>query len=303
MKFVSYNIQYGFGADGSYDIERAARVVADADIIALQEVERFWKRSGDDDQPELLGRLLPYHHWVYGPAFNMDASFRDAGGKVVNRRRQFGTMILSRLPISWSRLHLLPMRRVVNPLNTQNAALECMVRTPAGPVRIVSLHLSHIGSDERLEQIDFLLRRHRRVPVEGGPWSGIDDEPSRGWSNGEREPEAPFAAIWMGDFNCEPGSTEYRRIVGDNPYHPGAAYYDAFVDACAAAGDARDAAHTHVRVRDGGEEKRRLDYCFVGAPLAERVRSYGVGTTETASDHFPVFVDIDLETPLAPASN
>ena len=54
MKLVSYNIQYGFGSDGRYDLARAARVVADADIIALQEVERFWQRTNEDDQPEIL---------------------------------------------------------------------------------------------------------------------------------------------------------------------------------------------------------------------------------------------------------
>jgi endonuclease/exonuclease/phosphatase family metal-dependent hydrolase len=124
MKFVSYNIQYGFGADGRYDLARAADVIAGADVIALQEVERSWQRSGSDDQPELLSRLLPHHHAVYGPAFDMDASTVGADGKVVNRRRQFGTMLLSRFPILWSRLHLLPMRKVVRPLNTQNAALE-----------------------------------------------------------------------------------------------------------------------------------------------------------------------------------
>ena len=163
MKLVSYNIQYGFGADGRYDLERAASVVADADIIALQEVERNWRRTGNDDQPEILSRLLPDHYYVYGPAFDMDASTREAG-RIVNRRRQFGTMLLSRLPIEWSRLHLLPMRRTVTPLNTQNPALECMIRTPYGPVRFFSLHLAHIGVEERLEQIDFLLERHRRVP-------------------------------------------------------------------------------------------------------------------------------------------
>ena len=137
MKLVSYNIQYGFGIDGRYDLERIARVVADADIIALQEVERFWKRTDEDDQPEILSRLLPDHYWVYGPAFDMDASHRDGDGRIVNRRRQFGTMLLSRLPIAWSRLHLLPMRRTVAPLNTQNAALECLIRTPCGPIRFL----------------------------------------------------------------------------------------------------------------------------------------------------------------------
>jgi len=297
MKFVSFNIQYGFGLDGRYDLERAARAVAGADVIALQEVERNWLRSSGDDQPEILSRLLPDHYWVYGPAFDMDASLRDADGRLVNRRRQFGTMLMSRLPIVWSRLHLLPMRRVVRPLNTQNPALEGMIRTPSGPVRIFSIHLAHIGVEERLEQIAFLKALHGRVPIEGGPWSGIDDEPSRGWSNGEGEPEAPPAAIWMGDFNSEPGSTEHQAITGRSPYHPRAVYHDGFVDAVAACGQDPAVGHTHIRSFAGKEQKRRLDYCFVGATLASRVRSVRVDADCPASDHFPVWMDIDLETP------
>ncbi|BCH30845.1 endonuclease/exonuclease/phosphatase [Mesorhizobium sp. L-8-10] len=296
MKFVSYNIQYGFGADGRYDLARIARAVADADVIALQEVERHWRRSNDDDQPEILSRLLPDHHFVYGPAFDMDASTRDADGRLVNRRRQFGTMLLSRLPIVWSRLHLLPMRRVVSPLNTQNPALECMIRTPWGPLRVFSLHLAHIGAEERLEQIDFLLEHHRRVPFEGGPWSGTDDEPHRDWTNGEPEPEAPLAAIWMGDFNSESGSAEYRRITGSNPYHPSVACFGGFVDATMMAAGG-EVSHTHVRrLADDTLQERRLDYCFVSGMLAQRVRSLRVDLDEPASDHFPVWVDIDLET-------
>ncbi|RWP71578.1 endonuclease/exonuclease/phosphatase family protein [Mesorhizobium sp.] len=298
MKLVSYNIQYGFGSDGRYDLARCAKVVAGADIIALQEAERHWLRSNEDDQPEILSRLLPEYHWVYGPAFDMDASERREG-RIVNRRRQFGTMVLSRLPIVWSRLHTLPLRRTVRPLNTRNAALECMIRTPAGPVRVLSLHLAHIAAEERLEQIDYLLAEHRRAPSDGGPWSGADDEPLRNWSNGEPQPENPLAAIWMGDFNMEPGSAEYRRIVGSTPYHRGAAYLDGFVDAAAVASEPTSDFHTHVKTIDGRLTKRRLDHCFVGGMFADRVRSVSADIGEIASDHFPLRVDIDLETPFA----
>lgn len=299
MKLVSYNIQYGFGTDGRYDLARAARLVDGADIIALQEVERHWLRSNEDDQPEILSRLLPDYYWVYGPAFDMDAS-TEREGRIVNRRRQFGPMLLSRLPIVWSRLHTLPMRRTVRPLNTRNAALECMIRTPAGPVRFFSLHLAHIAAEERLEQIDYLLGEHRRAGMDGGPWTGADDEKDRNWSNGQAEPESPLAAIWMGDFNSEPGSAEYRRIVGDMPYHPGAAYAGGFADAAAVAAEPSDF-HTHVKTIGGKLRLRRLDHCFVGGVLADRVRSVGADIGEVASDHFPLRVDIDLETPL-PAS-
>ncbi|MBW8909533.1 endonuclease/exonuclease/phosphatase family protein [Mesorhizobium sp. RCC_202] len=296
MKLVSYNIQYGFGIDGRYDLARIARLVDGADIIALQEVERHWRRTDHDDQPEILSSLLPDYYWVYGPAFDMDASER-RDGRVVNRRRQFGTMLLSRLPIVWSRLHTLPLRRTLRPLNTRNAALECMIRAPAGPVRVLSLHLAHIAAEERLEQIDYLLAEHRRAPLEGGPWSGVDDEPQRNWTHGQPEPESPLAAIWLGDFNMEPGSAEHRRIIGSTPYHRGAAYIDGFIDAAAVARAPAADFHTHEKIIDGKLAKRRLDHCFVGGGLADRVRRISADIGEIASDHFPLRVDIDLETP------
>ncbi len=296
MKLISYNIQYGFGTDGRYDLGRIAQVVEGADIIALQEVERNWKRTGFDDQPKILSELLANYYYVYGPAFDMDASTIDAG-HVTNRRQQFGTMILSRLPIAWSRLHSLPMRRTTNPLNTQNAALECMIHTPCGPIRFFSIQLAHIGAEERLEQIDFLLNRHHRTPFEGGPWSGTDDEAHRDWTHGKAEPDCPFAAIWMGDFNFEPDSAEYRRITGYAPYHSGAVYYDGFTDAAITAGHAPYALHTHVKQINGKIQKRQLDHCFVGGMLASRVRTVQVDNDEMASDHHPMCIDIDLETP------
>ena len=303
MKLASYNIQYGFGADGRYDLARAAAVVADADIIALQEVERHWRRSHEDDQPALLGAMLPDHFWVYGPAFDMDASQSEAGsqpGEKRSRRRQFGTMLLSRWPIEWSRLHCLPMRKTLIPLNTRNAALEGLIRTPLGPIRLVSLHLAHIGREERLEQIDFLLDRHRAAVHQGGPWSGADDEPLRDWTEGQAEPDCPATAIWMGDFNCEPGSDEYLRITGQTPYHPGARYAGGLVDAAVAAGQDPDGFFTHSKEIGGTLRHRRLDYCFVDAGLASRVSGYRVGTDAKGSDHLPVFVEIDTEK-LAPS--
>ena len=81
MKIVSYNIQYGLGRDGRYDLERIAAEIAEAEVIALQEVERFWQRSGDVDEVARLAELLPDHHWVYGANLDMMQAFgtRQAG--------------------------------------------------------------------------------------------------------------------------------------------------------------------------------------------------------------------------------
>src|SRR5437762_10861455 len=136
MKFVTYNIQYGLGKDSRYDLARIAREVETADVIALQEVERHWQRSGCVDAPAVLASYLPEHHWVYGANLDVDASYRDPAGRLVNRRRQFGTMILSRAPIVSSRNHMLLKYGTLTQHSTQQRAPEAVIRTaPAGPVR------------------------------------------------------------------------------------------------------------------------------------------------------------------------
>ncbi len=105
MKLVSYNIRFGLGPDQNVDLERIADTVNDADIIALQEVERYWKHSGMTDQPEIISSHLQQYYWLYFPAFDVDASEAQNDGSILNRRRQFGPMGLSRWPIRMARYY------------------------------------------------------------------------------------------------------------------------------------------------------------------------------------------------------
>lgn len=283
MRLLSFNIQYGFGADGVHDLTRAAEVIAKADIACLQEVDRHWSRSGFDDQPARLEALLPDRYTVFGPGFDMDATTVVAG-RVHNRRRQFGPMILSRWPILWSRLHLLPLAPMIDPINTQTCALEACIAAPGGPLRVLSVHLAHVGVAERLTQIAALKAALGAV----GPWSGTDDEPARNWTEGQAEPPCPAEMIWMGDFNSAPGSAEYRAIVGETPYHPGARYRGAMVDAAAGLG-----LHSHEKMIAGSLRLRQLDHIFVDAALAPRLGRVWADTSCPASDHFPLWAEID----------
>ena len=71
MKLVTYNIQYGKGLDGQVNLERIADEIRGADIIALQEVERFWPRTGNLDQvAELYARFNDYY-WAYGAGVDL----------------------------------------------------------------------------------------------------------------------------------------------------------------------------------------------------------------------------------------
>ncbi len=283
MKLTSFNIQYGFGADGIYSLNRIADTIRDRDLIAVQEVDRHWSRTNHDDQPAILTALLPDHHMVYAPAFDM-ALPNDR-----TKRRQFGPLILSRWPILWSRTWPLPKRRMLDPINTQTAALEAVIAHPSGPIKLINIHLAHVGVEERLDQIAFLKQVLGNPATEGGPWSGTDDEPQRNWTEGETEPPNPTRAIWAGDFNMEPGSAEYRALLGQTPYHPGARYADGLIDPAAGLG-----LHTHVKEIAGETRRRQLDHIFLTPDLAPMITKVWADTTNSGSDHVPLHLDLAL---------
>lgn len=64
-------------------------------------------------------------------------------GRMRMRHIEFGNMILSRYPILATRNILLPRSRTYDRLNIQRSALECLLLTPSGPVRVYSVHLDH----------------------------------------------------------------------------------------------------------------------------------------------------------------
>lgn len=303
MRVVTYNIRFGWGLDGRVDLERIAGSVGDADIIALQEVERFWLRSGMTDQPAELARLLGDYHWVYGPAFDMDASERGTDGKIRNRRRQFGNMVFARWPIQASRLLVFDKTATVHHFNMDAGALECVIDTPLGPLRVYSQHLGSLSAPERLCQLDQLLARHRDVAVSGGPWTGdfdLHDPAERdqsavfNWSNGESQLEMPQNALLLGDFNSEPDSAEYDRIAG--PVDPAMArvrYRGGFVDSWCAANSQSSEDSTWWPDPPNRSPRRgmRLDYCFASVELADKIRKVWIDQAAEGSDHRPYWVE------------
>lgn len=288
MKLVTYNIQYGLGREGRYDLARIADEVRGADIVALQEVDRYWQRSGCVDAPAVLGSHLSEYHWVYGANLDVDASDRDDAGRLRNRRRQFGTMIQSRTPIVSSRNHLLPKYGTLTQHSIQQGALEAVVVTQGGgPVRVYSLHLSHLSAATRMPQIEALLDIHARAPGEGGAWCGGHPEPGAGWTEGQMPPMPPDA-ILLGDFNFDWSAGEYDRVVGPlSPRYGRLNRLTGFVDAWVAAGHREDEGAT---IPSG----RRIDYCFVSASLADRVETARIDVQATGSDHYPLWVELDL---------
>ena len=286
MKCVSYNIQYGLGSDGCYDLARIAGEIAAADIIALQEVDRFWKRSGMVDSPAVIAEHLPQYHWVYGANLDIDASYKDAD-RIVHRRKQFGTMILSRWPILSSRNHLLPKWGDRTHHSIQQGMLEAVIGTPLGALRVYSVHLSHLCPETRLPQVTVMQQIIERALSEGGAWCGGHPEPASGWIE-ESEPPMPDSYLVMGDMNFGPASEEYAQLIGPiSPAHGRLTLRTGCLDAWVVAGHKEDSGITHPNAH------RRIDHCLISADLAPQVKSSWIDDSATGSDHWPVWVEFN----------
>ena len=288
MLFVSYNIQYGRGKDDRFDLERIAREINGADVIALQEVERHWQRSGDVDQVATLSTLLPEYFWVYGAGVDLHAGGERANGpQTVARRRQFGNLLMSRTPIHYTRNHLLPKFASATDMSLQRSALEGVIQTERHTVRCYSVHLTHLSAATRLPQVDRLLALHDTAVREGAPVTGNH----RNWFKDAPPVQAPRQAIILGDFNAEPDSCEYARLVGPrSDYGARIINPERFVDAWVHTGHAENEGFTS----DVNGRPARLDYCFVSAELAPLIRCARIDEQAMGSDHRPVWTEIAL---------
>ncbi|MGO1120570.1 endonuclease/exonuclease/phosphatase family protein [Rhodovibrionaceae bacterium A322] len=293
MKIVSYNIQFGLGKDGQNDLARICREVAGADIIALQEVERFWQHSGNVDQPALLADLLPDYYWVYGPYFDVDASSRQADGRLINRRRQFGNMILSRTPILSSRLFPLPKTALRKIDNMAVGLFEAVINLETcGALRLYNAHLGARLPRDRSKQIIALKDIIQRAPLEGGPWTGETTSPL--WQEGNGNHPMPKDFVLLGDFNLEPGDNEYDHLVGplDGDGLRTASRVE-FIDSWVAAGNREDSGVTFPANPEADAlPDLRLDYIFVPPGLRNRIVSAGIDSTAQGSDHQPVWLEL-----------
>lgn len=282
MKLATYNIQFCLGKDGEIDVERIAREIGDADIIALQEVERYWERSLNLDEVAELADLFPDHYYVYGPGIDMNAGYRSAKGGLVSRRQQFGNMLLCRWPILSSRNHLLPhLGGDADKLALQRAALEATVMTNRGMLRVVSTHLSHSSNDDRARQIRTL---QERLAAAGDERSVLSGKKGDGyWSRVEQPADFSGDYLVMGDFNLRPDFPEYALLAdSDAPAK--------LIDVADLLGQGgKDAWTCEERVG-----RNRIDYVFCSPSLTGLAQEIHVDQQATGSDHQPVFATFDI---------
>jgi endonuclease/exonuclease/phosphatase family metal-dependent hydrolase len=137
ISIVTWNVQCGRGADGALDLDRIANTIkalADADVICLQEVARHdpeMDGGAGADQSAFFSARFFQHEPFFAPAL-------DRAGPMRSRRRQFGNMILSRLPVLEICAFPLPQPAEPGIKHMRRVALEAVIDAPGGPLRMTT---------------------------------------------------------------------------------------------------------------------------------------------------------------------
>jgi endonuclease/exonuclease/phosphatase family metal-dependent hydrolase len=284
MKLITWNVQWCRGVDGRVDPARivaAARALTDFDVLCLQEVADNFpdpRLAGntDADQFALIATLLP----GYTPIPGIATDHPGEGG----RRRRFGNMVLSRLPVRQAYRHLLPSPVDPGVNGMPRIAIEAVVGAPFGDVRVITTHLEYYSAKQRSAQVEALrtiyaegyghARAGTIVDTSGGPF---------------HTHLRPAATIVTGDFNLEP----------DDPLH--ARMGEPFSDGTPPLVDAWEHAHPgtphpatfKVYEKDlPGEPELHCDFIFVSDGLKARVAAVRVDRATQAADHQPVILTL-----------
>jgi len=285
MKLITWNVQWCRGVDQKVDPARViadAKRIADFDVLCLQEIadnypDPLLGGSQGEDQFAILTALLPTYTAIPGVAVDQLGE----GGK----RRRFGNMILSRLPVLQAYRHLLPYPADYNKPSMPRIAVEAVVRAGFGDVRVITTHLEYYSRAQRSAQVEAL----RSIYAEG---HGYADNPRT-----SEKDEGPYQAyarpadtIITGDFNLEPDDPLHARMAAP------------FADGTPPLADAWEAANPGTphpptfriyEKQQPGDPELHCDFIFISDGLRARVTSIMVDTQTQVSDHQPVLLTLE----------
>lgn len=175
LRIMTYNVHSCIGMDGKVDVERIARVIAQAkpDVVALQELDVGRQRSLGLDQAQLIAHYLEME-FHFHPAMHME-------------EERYGDAILTHLPLKLIKADALP-GLADKPKLEPRGAMWVAVEFHGQQINIINTHLGLLAR-ERAAQITALL---------GEEWLG--------------HPQCREPVIFCGDLNAQPSSDVCRRI-------------------------------------------------------------------------------------------
>ncbi|MDD3352601.1 endonuclease/exonuclease/phosphatase family protein [Zoogloea sp.] len=284
MRLLSWNIQWGRGADGVVNLSRtiaAIRMLGNFDVICLQEVSvGFASLHGGEpvDEVAVLASAFPEYSAHY--AEGVDVPDGEGG------RSCFGNLTLSRLPVGQVFRHSLPRPPDEGVPSMPRVCLEVVISGPRGPVRVLNTHLEYYSRVQRMTQV---------AALSGLQCDVVRLASATDANHRETSPDSPFAcwprpvsAVVCGDFNCEPGSPEYYRMTA-----PVAADVPGWEDAWRVCyGDIPHLATVGLNGAEWPDRRYCCDFFFISGDLVDRVEAVAVDQATGASDHQPVMLTL-----------
>lgn len=245
LRVATFNVALGGDIDGLVRAMSECSALADAHVILVQEIE-----SHPDEEQSRAARLAGELGlgWVYAPAR------REGQGT-------HGLALLTRVPLTTIEIMELP-RADLGSHSRRRIALGADVDTPAGPVRLINVHL-----DTRINIGDRILQLRPAIL------------------------DAPDPVIVAGDFNTNP----YLWADGSVPVPPTDAIAD--TDQAPLLDDYMDAIGFETPTATAGPTWRlgpirvRLDSIY---SRSLEVTSAGVDRCTESSDHWPLWLDAAL---------
>jgi endonuclease/exonuclease/phosphatase family metal-dependent hydrolase len=161
VRLATFNILHARSqSDDRVDLDRFAAAVAslDADVLALQEVDRYQSRSSDADLTAVAAEAMgaPEHRFVAALAGVPGATWMAADGDEQPDSAAYGIALLSRFPVrAWHTVRLAPVpvrvpmffqgsRRPELVRDEPRVAVAATVTTPHGVVTVANAHLTFV---------------------------------------------------------------------------------------------------------------------------------------------------------------
>jgi endonuclease/exonuclease/phosphatase family metal-dependent hydrolase len=146
---MTYNIRLGRDSD----LKTLGDIMAEADIVAVQEIGIDWFEGAEGNQPQLLSRHSGLGHFRFAATQTCTPGSTEArSAPTPDDRPALGIALFSRFPLGpWTR-HRLPKRK-----DEQRGILSTTVVTPKGPMSVIVTQLSPNPID-RAPQLATLIR-------------------------------------------------------------------------------------------------------------------------------------------------
>ena len=283
MQLVTWNVQWCCGLDG---VVEPARIVQHAlgmgavegeatsgvDVLCLQEVAvgHIDLQGAPGDQLQQIQALLPDWHVFFAPSTE--------GFDAQSRRRAFGNLIATRLPVAEVAQHRLPWRAEAGVVSMPRNCLVVTVRDPAlGLVRVMTTHLEYHSARQRADQVLALRSIHAEALAQCAALPG--KAPA---ATPYMTPVHTTHAVLCGDFNLEPQEVEYALLT--------AAGAEGFHNTWSLLHSAQPQPDTfRLFDRTWGPQPGACDFVLVSESLRSAVRAWQTDSQTQLSDHQPVW--------------